>query len=432
MKEKQGRRWSWISKPKLKRDGELRVSFIGGRGVISKYSGIEGCYEEIGKRLAEHGHEVSVYCRSYFAPPVKEHNGMKVIRIPAPQRKHLETLIHTLLSTLHALLLRRYDVVHFHALGPSLFSFIPRIFGAKTVVTVHGLDWQRAKWGRFARWFLKLCEQASVKFPNATIVVSRSLREYYLERYRLETTFIPNGVNLPIHRKVDKIQQWGLESGKYILFLGRLSPEKNIHLLIQAFEKLETDVKLVIAGGTSYTSSYIKELRTHESSQIRFLGWVSGEALEELLSNAIMFVLPSDVEGLSLSLLEAMAYGLCALTSDIPANVELVQGVGHTFAHGNAEDLRRMLQLLLERKDMREEASHRARARVEADYLWTNVAKEVESLYYDVMDVDGVESGGKRQQGLNSTKSCVAPGSNPSPIMPALRTTWYRNWRRGT
>jgi glycosyltransferase involved in cell wall biosynthesis len=380
------------------RNGKLRIAFIGGRGVVSKYSGIEAYYEEVGKRLAERGHEVSVYCRSYFTPPVRYHHGMRVVRLPTLRRKHFETFVHSLLSTLHTLA-SRYDIVHFHSLGSSIFSFIPRVFGMKTVVTVHSLDWQSSKWGGFSRWFLRLCEGTSFRFPNATMVVSRTLRARYLSEHGAETTVVPNGVNPPARRRAARTLGWGLEPKKYILFLGRLSPEKNVHLLIQAFEMIGTDVKLAIAGGTSYTGSYIAELKRHESDRIRFLGWVCGEPLEELLSNALLFVLPSDFEGLSVSLLEAMAYGLCVLTSDIPQNVELVQGAGYTFARGDVEDLQHMLELLLSREDLRAEASRNARARVERDYLWTNVAERVEQVYYSVTDMERTPS-----------RSPVAPG----------------------
>ena len=227
---------------------KLKVAFVGGRGVISKYSGIESDYEEVGKRLAEMGHEVTVYCRNYFTPAVQEHNGMKIVRLPTIRSKHLETVIHTILSTAHALT-QNYDLVHYHALGPALFSSLPRLVGMKTAVTVQGLDWQRRKWGRIASWVLRLGERASVRLPNGTMVVSRALLSRYHNLHGVHAFNIPNGGVLRERSKPNKIFDWGLEPGKYVLFLGRFSPEKGCHLLVDAFERIETDVKLVMAAG---------------------------------------------------------------------------------------------------------------------------------------------------------------------------------------
>ncbi len=216
----------------------LRVAFIGGRGVVSKYSGIETYYEQVGARLAGLGHQVTAYCRSYFTPPGKEHEGMRVVRLPTIRSKHLDTLVHTFLSTMHVLT-QPCDVVHYHALGPALFSFIPRIAGKKTVVTVQGLDWQRKKWGRIASAVLRLGERAAVVLPSDTMVVSQVLQKHYRELYGAKTSYVPNGGILRQRRLPDKIFDWGLEPGRYILFLGRFSPEKGCHLLVEAYEKLE-------------------------------------------------------------------------------------------------------------------------------------------------------------------------------------------------
>jgi glycosyltransferase involved in cell wall biosynthesis len=198
----------------------LRVAFIGGRGVISKYSGIETYYEEVGKRLTGMGHEVTVYCRTYFTPALAEHNGMRLVRLPTIRSKHLETVIHTLLSTAHALT-KRYDVVHYHALGPALFSFLPRLLGKKTVVTVQGLDWQRKKWGRLASAVLRLGERASVRLPNGTMVISQALQRRYRETHGIEAFYVPNGGVLRERSQPRAILEWGLDPGKYVLFLGR-------------------------------------------------------------------------------------------------------------------------------------------------------------------------------------------------------------------
>ncbi len=369
----------------------LRVAFIGGRGVISKYSGIETYYEEVGKRLAAMGHEVTVYCRSYFTPALPEHNGMRLMRLPTIRSKHLETVLHTLLSTAHALT-QRYDVVHYHALGPALFSFVPRVLRKKTAVTVQGLDWQRKKWGRLASAVLRLGERASVQLPNGTMVVSRALQQRYREIHGMEAFYVPNGGVLRKRREPRKILEWGLEPGKYILFLGRFSPEKGCHLLVEAFEQIDTDVKLVLAGAASYCDEYNRELRTHASDRIRMLDWVSGETLDELLTNAMVFVLPSDLEGLSLALLDAMGAGLCVLTSDVPENREVVDGAGFTFQRGNAADLADRLRFLIANPAVREAAGRSARKLIEEQYQWQKVAEDIEKAYFKVMDAELAEA----------------------------------------
>jgi len=359
------------------------VAFIGGRGVISKYSGIETYYEEVGARMAQMGHEVTVYCRNYFTPPQKQHNGMRLVRLPTIRSKHCETLVHTILSTVHVLT-QRCDVVHYHALGPALFSFLPRLFGKKTVVTVQGLDWQRKKWGWVASQVLRLGERASVQLPSGTMVVSQALRKHYRKEHGVDTFYVPNGGVLREQRKPEKIFEWGLEPGKYILFLGRFSPEKCCHLLVEAYEQLDTNVRLVLAGGSSYSDDYIRALRTRASQRILMLDWVSGETLDELLTNAMLFVLPSDVEGLSLALLDAMGAGLCVLASDIPENRELVEGTGFTFEHGNAEDLADKLRFLIANPAVREGAGQAAKARIQAQYLWPTIAKNIEQVYLEI------------------------------------------------
>jgi glycosyltransferase involved in cell wall biosynthesis len=374
---------------------KLRVAFIGGRGLVSKYSGIESYYEEVGKRLVAMGHEITVYCRSYFTPPLREQNGMKIVRLPTIRTKHGETLLHTLLSTIHVLR-QPCDVVHYHALGPALFSFIPRLFGKKTVVTVQGLDWQRKKWGRIAATVLRVGERAAVALPNSTMVVSRTLRERYRERHQAETVYIPNGGVLRERQPSDKILDLGIEPENYILFLGRFSPEKGCHLLIEAYEKLNTDVQLVMAGASSYCQEYARHLRLRASQHIRILDSLSGDALDELLTNAMIFVLPSALEGLSLALLDAMGAGLCVLVSDIPENREAIEAAGFTFRAGDAADLADRLRFLIANPTVREAAGRSAKLRIRDEYQWSDVATGVERVYFQVMGWEWTEAPPKK------------------------------------
>lgn len=370
---------------------KLRIAFIGGRGVVSKYSGIEAYYEEVGKRLADMGHEVTVYCRKYFTPASADHNGMRLVRLPTIRSKHFETVVHTLLSTAHALA-QRYDIVHYHALGPALFASLPRLARMKTAVTVQGLDWQRKKWGRLAAMVLRAGERASVQLPNATMVVSQALRQRYREVHGIEALYVPNGGVLRSWAEPREILKWGLEPGNYILFLGRFSPEKGCHLLVEAFEQIDTNVKLVMAGASSYCDEYSRELRTHASDRIQILDWVAGATLDELLTNAMIFVLPSDLEGLSLALLDAMGAGICVLTSDVPENREVVDGAGFTFRRGSASDLAGRLRFLIANPAVREAAGKMGRRRIEDQYQWQRIADEIETAYFQMMGWDAAQT----------------------------------------
>jgi glycosyltransferase involved in cell wall biosynthesis len=363
----------------------LRVAFIGGRGMVSKYSGIETYYEEVGKRLVQMGHHVTVYCRSYFTPPMSTHQGMQLVRLPTFRSKHLETFVHTWLSTIHVMF-SGCDIVHYHAQGPALFSFFPRLVGKKTVVTVQGQDWQRKKWGPVASFTLRLGELASARLPNRTMVVSQALQRHYQTAYGIQPTYVPNGSMIRKRVAPSQIPEWGLEPDNYILFLGRFSPEKNCHLLVEAYERLDTSAKLVLAGGSSHTNAYVDDLRKHQSEQVLFLDWVHGAALDELLTNAALFVLPSDIEGLSLALLDAMGASVCVLTSNIPENREVIEGTGFTFQPGDANDLARMLRFLLSDPQARAAAGRSAQARVRERYLWPRIVTEIGHSYVELTD----------------------------------------------
>jgi glycosyltransferase involved in cell wall biosynthesis len=224
------------------------------------------------------------------------------------------------------------------------------------------------------------------------MVVSRTLQQHYHRHYRRDTIYVPNGATLASHRAPRQLLAWDLEPDNYVLFLGRFSREKNCHLLIDAFETVRTSMKLVLAGGSNagstHSDAYVSDLRRHESAQVRFLPWVSGNDLEELLSNAALFVLPSDIEGLSLALLDAMAAGVCVLTSDIPENLEVVDGAGFTFHHGDQPDLVRMLDLLVHNPTLRHQAATRERERVQGQYLWQEISRSIEATYYNALGWD--------------------------------------------
>lgn len=362
----------------------MRVAMIGQKGIPATYGGIERHVDEIAKRLVASGVNVDVFCRFYYTPPGTSYHGVRLLRRPSIHTKHLDTVTHVAWATLEAMA-RRYDVVHFHALGPSLFAPLPKLMGSKTVVTVHGLDWQREKWGKFAAWALRQCEGPAARFPNRTIVVSKTLRKYFLEHHHCDAAFIPNGTNLPLPRAPKKILQLGLTPGKYVLFVGRLVPEKGVHYLCEAFSQIDTDMKLALVGGLSFSQGYVDVLKRFESDRIRLLDYVFGEALEELWSNAYCVVQPSTIEGLSIALLEALSYGRCVLISDIPENMEVAEECAMSFRSKDVGDLKAKLEHLIRNPDDVRRYGERARDHIVQHYSWDNVAETTAQLYESVV-----------------------------------------------
>ncbi len=364
----------------------LRVAFIGGRGVVGTYSGIETYYEEIGARLAGRGHRVTAYCRDYFTPRLAEHRGIRIRRLPCLRTKHLETISHSLVATF-ASLLESFDIVQYHAVGSAPLALLPRLFGRTTVVSVRGLDWRRAKWGGVARVALKAGEWASARLPSATVVVSRTLQRHYAAAHGCHAYCIPNAVVPAARRAADGIgRRYGLERDGFLLFAGRLSPEKGVHTLLEALRPLPRTRRLVLAGGSSYSRSYIEALRRDAWDEVLFLGNVDHETVEELLSNCYAYVLPSAMEGLSISLLEALSFGCCIVATDIPENREVIGGAGLTFPVGDVPALRALLGALLESPSLVAEQRALAAAHARSQPDWDEVAARTEALYLNLLE----------------------------------------------
>ena len=365
---------------------------IGQRGVPATFGGIEHHVEELGARLAARGHDVVVYARTnYVRERPRAYRGMRPRYLPTVSSKHLDAIVHSAISTADVMA-RGADVIHYHAVGPGMPAVFPRFLpGAKVVLTVHGLDAERAKWNRGARAVLDVAQWLSARVPDETIVVSQDLRRHYLERYGRPTTYIPNGVREGRLREPDEIRRrWGLEGRDFVLFVGRLVPEKAPDLLIRAYRRLGSPQRLVVAGGSSFTDGYVRSLRklVDADPRIVLLGYVYGAALEELYSNASAFVLPSSLEGLPLTLLEAASYGVPLVTSDIPPNVEIVgaSGPGHRiFRAGDEGELARALGEALADPQAERSGAERLRRTILANYRWEDVAERTESVYRRVL-----------------------------------------------
>ena len=368
----------------------MKIAYIGSRGFPGFNAGVEKSLEEICPRLVERGHEVTLYCSDQVATSEPLYKKTFLKRTPAIPTKHLETISRTVLSAWDALF-KHYDIVHFHSIGPALISWMTRFNSCKTVVTVHGLDWQRAKWGGMAKTSLQIGERASVLFPNKTIVVSKHLKWYFESHYHKHVSFIPNGVNVsePAPAKLIR-EKWSLSPKEYVLFFSRLVPEKECHTLIRAFRNIKTDKKLVIAGSGWYSDDYVAELQkmAEGDSRILFTGWAEGKVLKELCSNAYLFCLPSTIEGLSLALLEAMSFGLCPLVSDIPENTDVIEKNGISFKTGDSEDLARCLSELIENPKETERLGAASKEFVRSQYSWDRNCEDLERTYLKVLSTN--------------------------------------------
>jgi glycosyltransferase involved in cell wall biosynthesis len=367
----------------------MRVAFIGSRGVPATFGGIEHHVEEVGRRLAARGHDVTVYCRANYVPEGHtEHLGMRLVRLPTVSSKRLDAIVHSALSTARALG-HRYDVVHFHALGPGLMTPVTRYgSSARVVQTVHGLDDQRGKWGSGASAVLRGGAWLSARVPDATVVVSRALADHYRTRYGRETTYIPNGVEaptcMPPPREISA--RFGLQGGDYLLFVGRLVPEKAPDLLLRAFRRVTGDARLVIAGGSSFTDRFTDEIGAlaARDARVAMPGYVYGETLAELYANAAAFVLPSYVEGLPLTLLEAASYGTPIVASAIGPHLEVIgtDGPGRCLVPPGDEDaLVAALQQAVDAGAKARAGAAELRERVLAEYSWDRAVDAIEGLY---------------------------------------------------
>lgn len=376
----------------MKREEKLNIAMFGHKRIPSREGGIEIVVEELATRMVREGCQVTCWNRAghhvsgaeYDVKIKKEYKGICLRTVPAIEKKGLAAVSASFFAAV-CCAFDKYDVVHIHAEGPAFFCCLPRLSGKRVIVTIHGIDWQREKWrSGFGSKFIRQGERNAVKYANEIIVLSKGVQDYFKQTYGRKTRVIPNGVNKSQIRVAEMIKEkFGLEKDSYLLFLGRLVPEKGIRYLIKAFRKVNTDKKLVIAGGSSDTDSFTQELREQAKgdNRIIFTGFVQGQMLEELYSNAYIYVLPSDLEGMPLSLLEAMSYGNCCLVSDIEECSSLVEDRAVVFKKSNVDDLREKLQDLIDRADVVGKYKSTAAEYIVKKYSWDQVTDETLQLY---------------------------------------------------
>lgn len=385
----------YVHKENKQFKNRLRIAMIGHKRIPSREGGIEIVVEELAVRMAALGHRVDVYNRyghhvsgkkydqEYGWKGRKYYKGVRVYIIPTFRTSSLNAIVYSFLATIRALF-GRYDVLHYHAEGPCAMLWLPKLFRRKIVVTIHGLDWQRAKWGNFASFVIKFGEKMAAKYADEVIVLSENVQKYFADTYSRQVTYIPNGIIRPEKRDTQLIaEKYGLVKDGYLLFLGRIVPEKGLHYLIEAFAKIDTDMRLVIAGGNSQAVEYMERIHRMAAGDERIImtDFVQGQMLEELYSNAYAFVLPSDVEGMALSLLEAMSYGNCCLVSDICENTEVVEDKALVFCKSDVKDLRNKLQYILEHPEVVRSYAEQSADFVCGKYNWDQIVDETVRLY---------------------------------------------------
>ncbi len=369
---------------------------IGQKRTLSTEGGIETVVREISTRLASRGYSVTAYDRrghhvsgeEYDNAQVGEYKGVQIKTVFTLDKKGLAAVTSSIAASFKAAF-GKYDIVHYHAEGPSAFAWLPRLFGKKIVCHNHGIDHKRDKWkNSVGRHYIKYGEKVSAKSSHELIVLSRGIQNYFKAVYNKDSTVIANGVNAPEKRDAKEItEKWGLKKDGYILFLARLCPEKGLKYLINAYKALQTDKKLVIAGGSSDTEDFVEEMKAlaNKDPRIIFTGFVSGNPLYELYSNAYIYCLPSDLEGMPLSLLEAMSYGNCCLVSDIEECTAVTGDKAVTFAQGDEADLRGKLDILIKNPETVEAYRAGSADYILEKYSWDKVVDEVEKVYRRVM-----------------------------------------------
>lgn len=370
----------------------MKIAMIGHKRIPSREGGVEIVVAQLSKRMVAKGHQVVAYNRKseHIAGKdfendnsIDEWEGIKIKWVPTPNSSKLNAIVYSAFATFKACF-GKYDVIHFHAEGPCSMILLAKLFGKRCVATIHGLDWQRSKWGGFATKFLKFGEKVAAKYADEVIVLSKNVQQYFKDTYNRDTVFIPNGIEEPkiIAPSIIK-NEFNLDKDKYILFLGRIVPEKGIHYLIDAYSQIDTDIKLVIAGGASHTSEYMAEIKekAKDNSNIIFTGFVEGQKLEELYSNALIYCLPSDLEGMPISLLEAMSYGNCCLTSDIAECTEVCNENAVYFKKSDIDNLKNQLEKLLNSPADVEKYKKEAKDYVLKKYNWDSIVTDTLNLY---------------------------------------------------
>ena len=361
----------------------MKIAMIGAKRVPGREGGIEVVVEELATRIGQLGHKVVVYNRhkkGYKAP--KYYKGIKTVDVPTIEKKNTDAAVYSFIASIMCLF-GGYDVIHYHGIGPSAFLLIPHIFGKKTIVTVHGLNYKTPKWKGFGAKFIKFGEKITAKYANQIIVLSKDQKKYFKEKYNRDTLYIPNGTAIYDKEPADLIKKkYGLDKNSYILFLSRVVPGKGIEYLLDAYKNIDSNLKLIVAGGTEYVLEFRKMIEEKASldPRVQLIGFVEGKTLRELYSNAKLFVFPSEAEGMPMCLLEALSYNCPCLVSDIPENLEVGKEYVTTFKNKDSIDLKNKMESCLKNNN-----SKQSRSYIIDNYSWDKVVKKTLQCYSQVI-----------------------------------------------
>jgi glycosyltransferase involved in cell wall biosynthesis len=366
----------------------VKVALIGSRGIPACYSGFETFYEQIGYRLAQRGHTVTVYNRTRFArPPSPVYRGMRLVGLPSIPTKHLDTISHTLLASLHAMLLERYDIAYYVIAGNSPLAWLPRLTGTKTLLNVDGEDWAREKWGAFARWYQRRSENMACRTPNVVIADAIGIRERYRTVYGKETVFVPYGANVGRDEGTETLKRFGLRPRNYLLFVGRLVPENALELVLQAYASLRTDMPLVVVGDAPYAETYKRRMRELAGPNVVFTGYAFGASYAQLSSHAYLYIQPSAIDGTRPALLDQLGFGNAVLVRGSKVNREVVGTYGECFDADSPESSLHMALGQLLANPARVEALRRnASERISTFYNWEWITDFHEDLFERMLD----------------------------------------------
>jgi glycosyltransferase involved in cell wall biosynthesis len=366
----------------------MRIAFLAVKNIIGG-GGIEKYTSELGSRLVQRGHDVTVYTMRHYGDVPERYLGMRIVSVPSFASPCLQKLSCSATAAISSSL-KKYDIVHFHSFAPGAFAWLPKLRGAKCVLQVHGLglEWKRKRWGTFTWSVVKILEKLALSQSHVNTAVSRTQCAFYRIHRGIEMQYIPTAADVKPKTEAREIYQLGLEPNKYIFYACRLVPEKGVHYLVSAFKRLDTDMKLVIAGDTQRATEYRKKLfeLAAGDQRILFPGFVEGRLLEELFSHCYVYAQPSEAEGLSLSILEAMSYGNCCLVSDIPENLEAIGDAGFYFTNRNVDDLTDRLRWLLEHREQVEAVNVGAKERIRQHYSWQSISEQIEKLYLSILN----------------------------------------------
>ncbi len=369
----------------------MKIALIGSRGIPASYSGFETFYENLATRLVKRGHEVTVYNRKGYNTSIPDYKGVRIVTLPSIKTKHLETISHTALSAIHAIK-QKHDIYYFCIAGNSPIALFTRILGNRVVLNVDGSDASREKWGSFAKAYIRFSEKLAAISPVVIIADSRAIKKRYLEHFGRKTVYIPYGANPwpreKEHKNTNLLKRFGLKSDDYILFVSRMTPENKADLLVKAFKKAKTNLKLVLVGDAPYVDdykTYLNKLCKNDTRIIR-TGYLWGNDYRQISCHCRFFVLPSTIDGTRPVLLDQMAFGNCVLVANNPAQIEVVRNCGAYFDKENPEySLKNKIEELSNNYDLISKYRKLALQRVQNRYSWERITTQYEKLFLKMM-----------------------------------------------